>query len=144
MAAQLKSLTFAALPKQSSTDPVVHRRNKLITRLNQQIALARDPSFTLSRSKWVADEQGVKQLREMPKKVRPWWRVVDASGNIMLKVVYGARAIEMEKGKAGIVVGKKDQLIPTIETVIAAVEAGELDAVIGSMAKTAVQIAKKK
>jgi hypothetical protein len=35
-------------------------------------------------------------------------------------------------------VGKRERLVPTIETVIAAVEAGELDAVLGQMSKTAV------
>ena len=78
----------------------------------------------------------------MPKKVRPWWRG-DAAGNVVLTVRYGAKPIEFEKGKAAIAVGKKDKLIPTIETVIAAVEAGELDAVLGQMAKTAVLTKKK-
>ena len=141
---QLKSLTFAALPKSSSTDPVVHRRNKLITRLQQQAALAKDPTFALTRSKWVKGENGEKELRETKKIVRPWWKVADASGNVVLSIRYGAKPIEFEKGKAAIMVGKKDQLVPTIETVIAAVEAGELDAVIGTMSKTAVQIPRKK
>ena len=141
--AVLKSLSFAPLPKLSSTDPVVHRRNKLITRLNQQIALAQDPNFALTRQKWVEGENG-KELRETKKRVRPWWRVADASGNVVLSIRYGAKPIEFEKGKAAIMVGKKEQLIPTIETVIAAVEGGELDAVIGAMAKTAVQIPRKK
>jgi hypothetical protein len=35
-------------------------------------------------------------------------------------------------------VGKRERLVPSIETVIAAVEAGELDAVLGQMSKTAV------
>ena len=142
--AQLKSLTFAPLPKLSSADPVVHRRSKLITRLQQQIALVQDPNYTLTRSKWIEDEQGVKQLRETKKRFRPWWRTVDAAGNIALSVRYGAKPIEFEKGKAAIIVGKKEQLIPTIETVIHAVEAGELDAVISVMSKSAVQIARKK
>ncbi|MCW5692285.1 MAG: hypothetical protein KIT48_07970 [Pseudolabrys sp.] len=141
--AVLKSLSFAPLPKLSSTDPVVHRRNKLITRLNQQIALAQDPNFALTRQKWIESENG-KELRETKKRVRPWWRVADASGNIVLSIRYGAKPISFEKGKEAIVVGKREQLIPTIETVIAAVEAGELDAAIGAMAKTAVQITKKK
>ena len=141
--AQLKSLTFAPLPKLSSTDPVVHRRNKLITRLTQQISLVQDPNFTLTRSKWVDGENG-KELRETKKRVRPWWRVADASGNVILAIRYGAKPIEFEKGKAAIMVGKKDQLIPVIQTVIAAVEAGELDAVIGVMSKSAVQIPRKK
>ena len=139
----LKSLTFTPLPKLSSTDPVVHRRNKLITRLNQQISLVQDPNFTLTRSKWVEGENG-KELRETKKRVRAWWRVADSSGNVILAIRYGAKPIEFEKGKAAIMVGKKDQLIPVIQTVIAAVEAGELDAVIGVMSKSAVQIPRKK
>lgn len=134
---QLKSLTFAPLPRLTAADPVLQRRNKLVVRLQQQIALINDPNFTLSRQKWIADEHGVKQLRDLRKKVRPWWRT-DVTGNVVLKVLYGARAIEFEKGKAAVAVGKKEKLIPTIETVIAAVEAGELDTALGQMSKSAV------
>jgi hypothetical protein len=66
---QLKSLTFAALPRLTAADPVIQRRNKLIVRLQQQIALVQDPQFTLTRQKWITDEAGVKQLRSLPKKV---------------------------------------------------------------------------
>src|ERR1019366_2696970 len=90
--AQLKSLTFAALPKLTAADPVIHRRNKLIVRLQQQIALVQDPNFTLTRQKWITDEHGVKQLRELRKRVRPWWRT-DATGAVVLTVRYGARVI---------------------------------------------------
>jgi hypothetical protein len=134
---QLKSLTFAALPRLAAADPVIHRRNKLIVRLQQQIALAQDPNFTLTRQKWIVDETGVKQLRELRKKVSAWWRT-DPTGAVVLTVRYGARVIEFAPGKAAIAVGKKEKLIPTIETVIAAVEAGELDGVLGTMSKTAV------
>jgi hypothetical protein len=134
---QLKSLTFAALPRLSAADPVIHRRNKLIVRLQQQIALAQDPNFTLTRQKWIADETGVKQLRELRKKVSAWWRT-DATGAVVLTVRYGAKPIEFAPGKAAIAVGKKEKLISTIETVIAAVEAGELDAVLAQMSKTSV------
>jgi ABC-type amino acid transport substrate-binding protein len=134
---QLKTLTFAALLKASAADPTIHRRNKLIVRLQQQVQLAQDPNFSLTRQKWIADETGVKQLRELRKKVRAWWRT-DPTGAVVLTVRHGARAIEFARGKAAIAVGKKEKLIPTIETVIAAVEAGELDAVLGQMSKTAV------
>jgi hypothetical protein len=134
---QLKSLTFAALPKLTAADPVIHRRNKLIVRLQQQIALVQDPQFTLTRQKWVTDEAGVKQLRELRKRVRSWWRT-DVAGNVVLTVRYGAKPIEFEKGKAAIAVGKKEKLISTLETVIAAVEAGDLDGVLAAMSKTAV------
>src|ERR1700739_853833 len=143
MANTLKSLTFAPLPKLSAADPVVQRRNKLIARLQQQIALANDPNYKIARQKWVAGENGAKELRDQPKKVTPWWRT-DAGGNVVLTVRYGAKPIEFEKGKAAIAVGKKDKLVSTIETVIAAVEVGELDTVLAQMSKTAVQIKGKK
>ena len=60
------------------------------------------------------------------KRVRPWWRE-DVLGTIGLTVRYGAKAIEFEKGKNAIVVPSKDQLVATLDTVIAGVKAGELD-----------------
>jgi hypothetical protein len=36
---QLKALTFTSLPKLTSGDPIIQRRNKLIVRLQQQIAI---------------------------------------------------------------------------------------------------------
>jgi hypothetical protein len=140
---QLKSLTFAALPKLTAADPVIQRRNKLIVRLQQQIALVQDPQFTLTRQKWIADEAGVKQLRELRKKVRAWWRT-DPTGAVVLTVRYGARVIEFAPGKAAIAVGKKEKLISTLETVIAAVEAGELDGVLAQMSKSSSQFVKGK
>src|ERR1017187_4479716 len=138
-----KTLTSTQLPKLTAADPVIHRRNKLIVRLQQQIALAQDPNFTLTRQKWIADEHGVKQLRSLPKKVRAWWRI-DPTGAVVLTVRYGAKPIEFSKGLAAIAVGKKDKLIPTIETVIAAVEAGELDGVLAQMSKSSSQFVKGK
>jgi hypothetical protein len=140
---QLKSLTFAALPKLTAADPVIQRRNKLIVRLQQQIALVQDPQFTLTRQKWIADEAGVKQLRELRKKVRAWWRT-DPTGAVVLTVRYGARVIEFAPGKAAIAMGKKEKLISTLETVIAAVEAGELDGVLAQMSKSSSQFVKGK
>jgi regulator of RNase E activity RraA len=47
----------------------------------------------------------------------------------------GGRAIEFEKGKTAIVVPGMDQFGLTIETVIAAVRAGELDELLSQQAK---------
>src|ERR1017187_5595417 len=137
MTSLMKSLTLAALPRLTAADPVIHRRNKLIVRLQQQVQLAQDPQFTLTRQKWIADEHGVKQLRELKKRVRAWWRT-DPTGAVVLTVRYGAKPIEFAPGEAAIAVGKKEKLIATLETVIAAVEAGELDAVLAMMSKSAV------
>ena len=82
-------------------------------------------------------------MRELRKKVSAWWRT-DATGAVVLTVRYGAKPIEFAPGKAAIAVGKRERLVQTIETVIAAVEAGELDTVLGQMSKSAVMTKAKR
>jgi hypothetical protein len=52
-----------------------------------------------------------------------------------LTVRYGAKSTEFEKGKTAIIVPSKDQLVATIDTIIAAVRAGELDEHLAQHAK---------
>jgi hypothetical protein len=102
--------------------------------LEQQKALVLDPTYTLTVQKWVKTEDGGKELKQVRKRVSPWWRE-DVLGNIVLTVRAGGRAIEFDKGKTVIVVPGMDQLGPTIETVIAAVRAGELDELLAQQTK---------
>jgi hypothetical protein len=51
-------------------------------------------------------------------------------------VMFGARPIEFEKGKAGIVVPSRDKLPAVIDILISAVRAGELDELFSQAAKT--------
>jgi hypothetical protein len=53
-----------------------------------------------------------------------------------MSVKFGAKPIEFEKGKAGIVVPSKDKLPAVIDTLIAAVRAGELDDLFSQAAKS--------
>ena len=53
-----------------------------------------------------------------------------------MSVKFGAKPIEFEKGKAGIVVGSKEKLPVLIDMLIAAVRAGELDDHFSQTAKT--------
>lgn len=126
----LKSLNFVAAPKRSN-DPTNQRRDKLITQLQQQRALAEDPTFIVSRQRWQKGEDGSKRLVERQKRVKAWWQT-DVSGNTIFVLRYGAKLLELDKGKAAIAVGNKSNLVKTIDAVIAAVAAGELDAVIAA------------
>jgi hypothetical protein len=53
-----------------------------------------------------------------------------------MSIKFGAKPIEFEKGKAGIVVPSKDNLPAVIDTLISAVRAGELDDLFNQAAKT--------
>ena len=129
----LKSLTFGVMSR-GSQNPVLARRSKLIHRLEQQKRLAQDANYVITVSKWVRNEAGNKELVQLQKRVRPWWRE-DALGTVGLTVRYGAKALEFEKGKSSIIVPNRDQLVATLETVIAGVKAGELDEHLTQQAK---------
>ena len=130
----LKTLNFAVAAKRNN-DPVVLRRAKLLTQLQQQRSLANDPMFVVVTQRWRKGEDGEKRLVERQKRVKRWW-YVDVMGQCFLSINYGSKRLELDKGKTAIAVGGKDNLVPTIDAVIAAVEAGELDAAIAASQKT--------
>ena len=120
----LKSLSFTAMPK-SASDPVHIRRAKFIAKLEEQKLLVQDPAYIRTVQR-MADVDGQKQPVVLKQRVRPWWKI-DPSGQIVMSIKFGAKPIEFEKGKAGIAVPSKDNLPAVIDTLIAAVRAGELD-----------------
>jgi hypothetical protein len=130
----LKTLNFVVATKRSN-DPSVLRRAKLLAQLRQQRSLAENPMFIAVTQRWRKGEDGDKRLVERQKRVKRWW-YVDPIGNCYLTINYGSKRLELDKGKSAIAVGGKDNLVATIDAVIAAVEAGELDAAISATQKT--------
>ena len=130
----LKTLNFVVAAKRSN-DPSILRRAKLLAQLQQQRSLAENPMFVAVTQRWRKGEDGEKRLVERQKRVKRWW-YVDPIGNCYLTINYGSRRLELDKGKSAIAVGGKDNLVATIDAVIAAVEAGELDAAISATQKT--------
>lgn len=126
----LNALKLSTAKKFLNTTPVVHRRNKLGKKLWEQIQLAQahlaGKQFTTTRFQTVRDEDGVRRSVEVPKRVRAWWWNSEG-GKIALNVRYGARVVELAKGKSTIEVAAPTDLIPTLELIKKAVEAGELD-----------------
>jgi hypothetical protein len=132
----LKGLTFGVLPK-ITYDPELARRAALISRLEEQRALAQDPTYVPLVQRWVANEQGSKSLVTVQKRVRPWWQE-DGTGKIALTVRYGSKPIEFEKGKAAIVLPNKAAVAGALDTLITAVRAGELDETLAQQARARV------
>jgi hypothetical protein len=129
----LKSLSFTALPK-SNSDPAQLRRAKFVEKLEEQKLLLKDPNHVRTVQRWTKVD-GQRQATTKQQAVRPWWKT-DPAGQVVMSVKFGAKPIEFEKGKAGIVVPSKDKLPAVIDTLIAAVKAGELDDLFGHAAKT--------
>ena len=130
MMSTLNALKLSTAKKSLNTTPVVHRCNKLGKKLWEQIQLAQahlaGKQFTTTRFQTVRDEDGVRRSVEVPKRVRAWWWNSEG-GKIALNVRYGARVVELAKGKSTIEVAAPTDLIPTLELIKKAVEAGELD-----------------
>jgi hypothetical protein len=92
--AHSESMTdFAPLPKLSAADHVIRRPNKQLVRLQQQIALANDSNFTLTKSKSIANNGRMKTLGEVKKRFRALV-ATSATGDKLLTDHYGARVID--------------------------------------------------
>jgi hypothetical protein len=127
----IANLKLSAAKKSQSLTPVVFRRNKLNKKLAEQIQLAQahlaGTNYTGVRIRNVRGDDGIRRAVEVPKKIRAWWWNND-SGKISLNIRYGARVVEIAKGKTTIEIAAPSDLIPTLELVSKAVSAGDLDA----------------
>jgi len=130
----LSSLKLVAQRQPSKVSPVVHRRSKLMGKLKDQIALARAAaeggSFQAHRQRTIVDaETGLRRSVAVPRRIRPWWFMAD-NGKTAVSVRYGATVLELSKGRFAIELSDSSELVAALETVAAAVQAGELDAAI--------------
>jgi hypothetical protein len=126
----LIALKLTAVKRPTSQAPVVQRRNKLLNRLWEQLQLAtaqqQGQTFSTKRYKTVRSNDGSSRSVQIEKRVRQWWFVSD-NGKLCLNIKYGSKVLELQKGKSSIEISTTADLIPTLELVKRATEAGELD-----------------
>ncbi len=127
----LAGLKLTAQQKPMHITPIQVRRNKLAKRLWEQMELARaqQAGTTFAPTKLrtvVQNDTGLRRQVEVSKRVKAWWFTAD-NGKLAMTVRYGTRVIELSKGKWAVEVGSDKDLLPVLETLKAAVLAGELD-----------------
>ena len=132
----LETLKLTTAKKPTHIPAIVFRRNKLSSKLWEQIQLAKSQidgtAFVVTKYKSVKDkETGLRRQVEIPKRIREWWFRNDA-GKVCVSVKYGTKVIELAKGKHSVEVDSAQNLVKALELVKQAVEAGELDAQIES------------
>jgi hypothetical protein len=130
-ATSLAGLKLTAAHKSANISPVQQRRNKMSKRIWEQIQLAtaqaNGSQFAPVKFRSFTDaETGLRRQVEMPKRVKAWWFTAD-NGKTAISVRYGARVLELAKGKFAVEIASPTELVPTLEVIKAAVEAGELD-----------------
>jgi hypothetical protein len=136
--ATLATLKLSTAVKPTHMPAVQVRRNKLIKRLWEQMELAKaqlaGTQFAPIKFRSYQDkETGLRKQVETTKRVKQWWFTAD-NGKLVMNARYGARVIELAKGKSSIEIGSTDQLLPTLDLIKQAVEAGELDSQIEAAA----------
>ncbi len=130
----LSKLKLVAEVKPSAVAPIVIKRHKLIRRLGEQIALATaladGREYVGTRMRIVYDEETqTKKAVEQAKLVKAWWWTT-TSGKVCVAIKYGARTIELGKGKTAVELDGTGELVATLTMLKDAVAAGELDAAI--------------
>ena len=128
----LAGLKLVASKKAKQATPVVLRRNKLAAKLLEQIELAQAQKegrpYAPKRIKTLVNaETGERTTIEVNKRVKEWYWIND-NGKINLSIRYGAKLLELAKGKNAIELASGDELMATLNALKTAVLAGELDA----------------
>lgn len=128
----LSNLKLVAVKKPTNMPAIQVRRNKLSSKLWEQIQLAKSQiegkPFVVTKFRSFTDkETGVRKQLEVPKRLKPWW-FVSESGKVCFSVKYGSWTLELAKGKPSIEVANAEELVNALIAVKEAVEAGELDA----------------
>lgn len=119
---------------------VEQRRAKLISKLEEQLALAEalisGERYEPLRKVWATDAHGQRVRIERPKRVRPWYWL-NAAG-CFFSVYYGSKLLRLEGDMTAISLGDRTEVPEAIKNVIEAVRAGELDLVIEEVAEKSI------
>ena len=127
----LSALKLVQAKREKGTSPQHARRQKLSTKLGEQIQLAKaqqsGTEFSPVRVRTVKDEvTGQSRKVEVPKKLKPWWWT-DDKGKMCITVRYGARTLEIVEGKNAIETDSIADVITSLQVIRTAVDSGELD-----------------
>ena len=127
----LDTLKLVAVKKPTHTPTVVIRRNKLASKVWEQLQLAKSQiegtKFEVKKYRSYTDkESGLRKQVEVSKRIREWW-FKNEQGKVCVAIKYGTRVLELAKGKHSIEVSNAEELVKALETVKHAVEVGELD-----------------
>jgi hypothetical protein len=127
----LNALKLVQAKREKGNSPQHARRQKLSTKLAEQIQLAKaqqsGAEFSPIRVRTIKDEAtGQSRKVEVPKKIKPWWWT-DEKGKLCITVRYGARTLEIVEGKNAIETDNIADVITSLQVIRTAVDSGELD-----------------
>jgi hypothetical protein len=127
----LNGLKLSGAKRTTNVSPAIQRRSKLSKHIAEQIAIAKcrqegtQYSSTKLRKVTDAETGEVKSVR-VEKRIKEWaW--TNAEGKTFVSLRYGAKLVELAKGKTAVELANVKDLVPTLEVLQQAVTSGELD-----------------
>ena len=136
----LRKLKLVAAQQRRMLTKVEQRRAKLISKLEEQLALAEalvsGERYEPLRKVWATAVDGKRVRIERPKRVRPWYWL-NAAG-CFFSVYYGSKLLKLEGEMTAISLGDRSELPVAIKAVIEAVREGELDLAIEEVAEKSI------
>jgi len=132
----LAKLKLVNSKRSRTVSPIVHRRSKLIAKIEEQISIATAQKegrmYAPKKLKTVTNaETGERRTIETTKRVKEWFWNAE-NGKINFSVRYGSKVIELSRGKNAVEVANTVELISTLSLIKEAVTAGELDEAINT------------
>lgn len=114
--------------------PEARLRGRLVEGLKEQIKAAEayiaDETYKRFGERWVENpETGQKELKSVRLRFTPWFWA-EAGGKYFVGLRYGNRWLEIKPKKTTIEIETVEALIPTLQALLEAVNAGELDTVL--------------
>ena len=121
----LNDLTLVTYAPKQGMDRETLRRRKLIEKIDEQIKIASDPSFTATRWVWVKGDGGSQRI-EVPKRLKRWWSQ-SATGTTHLTIRYGSKVLALSKDGKNAIQCHYDEIAGILAKVKDAVVNGEMD-----------------
>ena len=127
----LAALKLIAAKHKMAASPAQQRRNKLLKKIGDQLALAdamiKGETYTQRRFRTVTNEQGQRVSVEVPTRVRAWWWQQD-NGKLALGIKYGSKTVPLSAKANAVECASLQDVCDALKLIKNAVIAGELDA----------------
>ena len=101
------SLKLVPMTKPKQTNPIIQRREKLLSSINRQI-------------------ESIKRYKQ-GERVRGLWFWIDDTGTMFLPIKYGKTVLELDKGKFSIECSTIDEVENSLDTVKSLTRRGSFD-----------------
>ena len=133
----LAKLNLKTVQRNVQKDPVIARRDKLTTAIEEQgkvleAALAGN-DYTVKVKRWQTNDAGARTRVEHDKRVRAWF--FEQDGGWYVQCRYGSRILNINGKSNAVFVGKLEDVAAVLEAFKKAAETGELDKAIALATK---------